>query len=273
VTTATTPSVDPTAPATPEAQAAEPRPVLDLPTLPALVVGHVEHTRLRPLRHRFRHRHYQWLLDVDAPLDLPRWVRPLATVRAADHFDGAGTIRAGLSRFLAGHGMQVAGADRVLMLAHARVLGYVFDPISVFWVLDPQARVRAVVVEVHNTYAGRHAYLLGPAEAVGRGARVDKEFYVSPFNDLRGHYRIRVTLTPARCRVSVTLHRDGEVVLTASAWGQVRAATTGQVLRTAARVPLMPQRACALIRAHGVWLWLRRLPVVPRPDPSKESIR
>lgn len=248
-------------------------PQLDLPTLPALVVGHVEHTRLTPLRHGFRHRHYQWLLDVDAPLGLPRWLLPLATFRAADHFDGAGTIREGLSRFLAGESVQVAADDRVLMLAHARVLGYVFDPISVFWVVDPQDRVRAVVAEVHNTYAGRHAYLLAPAEAVGGGAPVDKAFYVSPFNDVRGRYTIRVTLTPARCRVSVTLHRDGEVVLTASAWGRVRPATTGQVLRTAARVPLMPQRACALIRAHGVWLWLRRLPVVPRPDPSKESIR
>ena len=48
--------------------------VADLPTLPALVVGQVHHTRHRPLRHSFTHRHYQWLVDLDA---MPR-AAPLA---------------------------------------------------------------------------------------------------------------------------------------------------------------------------------------------------
>ena len=49
----------------------------------------------------------------------------------------------------------------------------------------------AVVAEVHNTYGGRHAYLLRPD---GHGhSKVDKALYVSPFHPADGRYDIRVS--------------------------------------------------------------------------------
>ncbi|MGH3975976.1 MAG: DUF1365 family protein, partial [Pseudonocardiaceae bacterium] len=50
--------------------------------MPALVVGHVSHSREVPLRHAFRHRSYQWLIDIDDLPRLPFWLRPLAGFRA-----------------------------------------------------------------------------------------------------------------------------------------------------------------------------------------------
>ena len=75
------------------------------------------------------------------------------------------------------------------MLANARFLGYVFDPLTVFWCFAADGSLRCVVAEVHNTYGERHAYLLRP-EADGT-AEVGKEFYVSPFNDVSGRYDFR----------------------------------------------------------------------------------
>ena len=103
------------------------------------------------------------------------------------------------------------------MLAHARVLGHVFDPLTVFWCLAPDGELQAVVFEVHNTYGERHAYLLD-VDATGR-AHVDKAFYVSPFNDVSGQYDVRLHLTPDRVSVTVGLDRDGERVLTATTTG------------------------------------------------------
>jgi DUF1365 family protein len=40
------------------------------------------------------------------------------------------------------------------------------------------------------------------------------------------------------------------------------------VLRAVVRNPLPSQRVSALIRWHGIRLWLRRLPVVKRPPHS-----
>lgn len=235
-----------------------------VPPTPALVVGSVSHTRRRPLTHSFTYRHYTWLVDVD---DLPRLRRPLswlARFDAADHLDGGrlgGGLRGDVERFCAARGVTVAPSDRVLMLAHARALGHVFDPMSAFWCVRPDGSVAAVVVEVHNTYGGRHAYLVQPDDA-GR-ATVAKDFYVSPFNPVDGTYRMRLALDEKEAAVSIRFLVDGSPVLDAGVSGTVVAATPRAVLRTALRHAVMPYRVTALIHVHGIALWLRRLPVVP----------
>lgn len=243
---------------------------LTTPPLPALVVGHVSHTRRTPVRHAFRHRSCQWLVDVDDLPRLPLWLRPLASFRDVDHLYGGsgGGIRGDLAALLERHGIDLAPSDRVVMLAHARVLGHVFDPLSVFWVQAEDCHARAVVFEVHNTYGGRHMYLLDVDDR-GR-ARVDKAFYVSPFNDVSGSYTIRLRLDPARVSVTIGHDRDGVRILTATTSGTPRPATPGAVLRTSLTHLLMSQRVSVLIRFHGILLWLRRLPVRPRPATAKE---
>lgn len=234
------------------------------PPVPALVVGTVTHTRRRPLTHSFTYRHYTWLVDVDA---LPRFRRPLswlARFDAADHLDAGrlgGGLRGDVVRFCAARGVTVGPEDSVLMLAHARSLGHVFDPMSAFWCVRPDGTVVAVVVEVHNTYGGRHAYLVEPDDA-GR-AVVDKEFYVSPFNPVAGTYRMRLVLDTEEAAVSIRLLVDDSPVVDAGLSGRVVPATPRAVLRTAVGHAPMTYRVSALIRVHGLVLWLRRLPVVP----------
>lgn len=245
-----------------------------LPTLPSLVVGTVAHTRRTPLEHAFTHRQYQWLVDVD---DLPRHrgpLRALTRIEARDHLDGGrlgGGIRGDLERFLAHRGTTLEPTDRVVMLANARVLGHVFDPLTVFWCLTADGDLRACVFEVHNTYGERHAYLL---DVDRRGhARVDKAFYVSPFNDTSGEYAVSLRLDPGRVTVTVGLDREGRRVLTATTTGVPQPATPAAVWRTATRHLLMTWRVSALIRVHGIRLWSRRLPIQPRRPHSQENVR
>ena len=109
------------------------------------------------------------------------------------------------------------------MLAGARVLGHVFDPLSVFWCYDRRRRLACVVAEVHNTYGERHAYLLRPDEA---GVAVTgKHFYVSPFFDVSGTYELRFTLRPDRVATTVTLRRHGAVAFSAAFRGRPEPAT------------------------------------------------
>lgn len=244
------------------------------PTLPSLVVGTVSHTRRTPLEHSFAHRQYQWLVDVD---DLPShgWpLRMLTRIEARDHLDEGrlgGGIRGDVERFLAHRGVTLAVEDRVVMLANARVLGHVFDPLTVYWCLTADGGLRACIFEVHNTYGERHAYLLDVADT-GR-ARTDKAFYVSPFNDTSGEYAISLRLSPDRVTVTVGLERADERVLTATTTGVPRPATDAAIARTAARHLLMTWRVSALIRVHGIRLWARRLPIQPRRPHSQENVR
>lgn len=244
-----------------------------LPPLPALVIGTVSHARRAPVTKAFQHSHYHWLIDLDAIPRL-RWpLRYLARFDARDHLDKGrlgGGIKGDLVRWLRNRGVEVAKDDRLLMLAHARVFGHVFDPLTVFWCLRADGSVRAVVFEVHNTYGERHAYLL-PGDSTT--AQVEKEFYVSPFNDASGSYDVQWRLTRRQVRVSVALRRDQTPILAAVTSGRPEPATTPALVRTFLRHLFVTYRVSALIRWHGVRLAIAGLPVVPRPRHSQEAVR
>jgi len=228
------------------------------------VVGGVSHRRLGPVAHSFRHGAYQWLVDLDALPAPPAYLRPFAGFRSADHLgDPALPIKTNVERFLALRDIDLGAGARILMLANARILGHVFDPLSVFWCYDGEGGLACVVAEVHNTYGERHAYLLHP-DAEG-AAEQDKELHVSPFFDVSGSYQLRFAIGPGLVATTVTLRRAGSLAFCATFRGRPQPATPTAVLRQLIRRPLMTQRVSALIRMHGIWLWLRGLPLRPRP--------
>ncbi|MEV6973743.1 DUF1365 domain-containing protein [Kitasatospora sp. NPDC093806] len=223
------------------------------------------HVRTAPFRNAFRHRGYLWLVDLDRMPPVPRWLRPLAGFRARDHGpdvrETGETIRQELHRHLAGHGVDLTGAS-VLMLTQARVLGHVFNPLTVYWCRDAAGRPLCTVAEVHNTYGGRHRYLLRPDRAGTAEAR--KEFYVSPFLPVAGRYRMRLPEPGDRLDLTVRLELDGAPPFTATVRGRARPAGPAALLRTALGHPLATLAVSAHIRYRGIGLWLRRLPVHPR---------
>jgi hypothetical protein len=219
----------------------------------------ISHARSAPLRNVFRYRSYLWLVDLD---HLPRG-RLLAGFRARDHLgDPRATIRANLDRFLAARGVDLSGG-RVTMLAHARVLGYVFNPLTVYWCHRPDGTLACVVAEVHNTYRQRHAYLL-PADDRGR-AEVPKQFYVSPFYPVDGRYRMSLPEPGERLSLSVRLDRPDGHSFAASVRGRAVPATRRELLHAAVRHPWSTAAVSARIRWQGVRLYRRGLPVIPRP--------
>jgi DUF1365 family protein len=229
----------------------------------ALYEAQIRHVRLDPLRNSFAYRSYYWFVDLD---DLPRpsWpLRMLAGFDQRDHFDDpTATIRVNLDRLLARHGIDLHGG-RVVMLAHAKVLGYVFNPVSVFWCHDEAGVLVAIVAEVHNTYGGRHSYVLRPsADGV---LTTEKAFYVSPFYDVSGTYRMRLPRPDDKLALTISLHRAEGRPFVATLHGRRRPATAAGLLRAAARYPLSTLVGAALIRFQGIRLFLRKLPIVPRP--------
>ena len=88
-----------------------------------------------------------------------------------------------LGAFFADHDL-APPEGRITALLQARVFGYVFNPLSVFWCHDRDGRLLHVIAEVHNTYGQRHAYLLPPADLPVMTA---KKFYVSPFFQVDGY--------------------------------------------------------------------------------------
>jgi DUF1365 family protein len=230
----------------------------------ALYEGQVMHTRPRGVRgdYLFRHGVYMWLVDLDEPPQLPRPLRPLGVIRSRDHLGAPErTIRENVEAFLALHGIDLAGG-KVLMLANARTLGHVFNPLTVHWCHGRDGELLCIVAEVHNTYGERHCYLLRPGDR-GR-AETDKAFHVSPFLTVDGNYRMSFSPPGERLSVQMELVQDGARVFQASLTGRRMPFTTASLVRMSMRYPLMTARVSLLIRWHGVRLWLRRVPVVRR---------
>ncbi|HEY1485237.1 MAG TPA: DUF1365 domain-containing protein [Micromonosporaceae bacterium] len=235
----------------------------------ALYEAQIRHVRVDPVRNAFRYRSYYWLVDIDHLPRLPWPLRALAGFDPRDHFDDPSEpIRANLDRLLAEHGIDVSGG-LVLMLAHAKVLGYVFNPLSLFWCHDGSGSLAAIVAEVHNTYGDRHSYVLPPSE--DGVSRVDKRFYVSPFYDVSGSYRMRLPVPDDRLAVTIALHHDepGARPFIATLRGTRRPATTGGLIRAALRHPWSTLVGAALIRFQGIRLHLKGLPVMPRPTAAR----
>lgn len=232
---------------------------------PALYRTRITHLRRAPVHHYFEHKSYSWYIDIDQPPQLPKPLRAFARFEAADHFqappDGPDTLRRRVETFLANHDVHLPGG-RITALMQARVLGYVFNPLSLFWCHDADGEVRAVIAEVHNTYGGRHAYLLPPDQ--GRPITVAKKLYVSPFNDVDGHYLVRAPRPDSTVDVTISLHREHQPAFVATLRGTRRKATTGRVARLQFTAPLAPLMGALAIRTQGIILWLRRVPLVPR---------
>ncbi|MDL9935410.1 DUF1365 domain-containing protein [Gordonia sp. ABSL1-1] len=244
---------------------------------PSLVPTRIVHTRTGPVRHSFAYRSQSWFVDVEELPRLPRMLAPFARFRGDDHFPEPPTpdqsLRQRLDDHLVGAGV-TPPAGRVTALLSPRVAGYVFNPLSVFWCHDADERLCLIVAEVHNTYGGRHCYLLTP-DRDGR-AHTDKRFYVSPFNDVSGRYDLSLPEPGADGRValSVTLRRDDEQPFVATLRGRTVQASTGAVARAQLRTPLAPLLVAGRIRLQGIRLWLRRLPIHPRPEnPRRHSPR
>ncbi|MGI8665582.1 MAG: DUF1365 domain-containing protein [Jatrophihabitans sp.] len=241
------------------------------PATPARYDVRISHRRRDPLDYAFTQRGTSWLIDLDQVPALPRGLGWLCQFASQDHLgDPGSSLRANLDRFLAEHHVQRPA--RILMLANPRLLGYVFNPLSVFYCYDEQLRLSHTVAEVRNTYGGRHSYLVSTDEA-GR-AETAKAFYVSPFYPVDGTYTMRLPEPGQQLTVSVSLNRPGERPFVAVVSGHRRPGQPS--LWAVLRSPLASRAVMFGIKRHGITLYLKGLRPQPRPvagetEPSQLS--
>ena len=230
-----------------------------------LLDGVVRHRRAGPFSHALEYGVYYAALDLDE-LDavgrtsrlIGRNRRNVLELRDTDHLVPAATdLRTSFLAHLRAKGEDPTGWS-VTLITNLRVLGYVFNPASFYLCRDAAGELRVVVVEVHNTHGERHLYTLrsGPPPA-GFVASMGKDFYVSPFLEMRGTYTVRVRDEAARLRITVNHEQDDGLLLHASLDLTRRSLTDRNLLRLLLRHPLVTHKTTALIHWHALKLWLR----------------
>jgi len=246
----------------------------------ALYVGRVMHQRLRPRRHRLDYRVYSLLLDLDELSRLDTQLRCFSIGRfnlfgfdPADYADGSGRdLRQQIEARLRQAGLPTGGAIRLLTMP--RILGHGFNPISVWFCHAPQdGGLQALVYEVNNTFGERHSYLIPVTN--GAASIIDqdccKQLYVSPFNGLTMRYRFRVAPPGRAVSIGVSVHDADGLVLNTRLDGHRRALSDAALLRVFLSHPLLTLKVVAAIRWEALQLWIKRVPVQPRPPaPSRD---
>lgn len=259
----------------------EQRPLFPPPEQAAsLYIGEVMHARMKPVAHRFAYRVFSMLFDADRLDEAGRLSRffsigrfNLVSFNPADHGPRDGSSLGDYARaLLAEAGVETQGA-RVLVLAYPRILGYSFNPLTVYFVYAPDERLLGVLYEVRNTFGEWHTYVapVAPGQLTEAGLRQerDKIFYVSPFNGLAMRYRFRLK-PPGESLAVRILETDSEGPLLSATFHGDRTDLTSQTLvKTCLSLPLMTLKVIAGIHWEALRLYIKGLRLVPRPVPPK----
>jgi uncharacterized protein len=235
----------------------------------ALYIGRVGHIRLRPQLHRLRYRLPYVLLDLDA-LPTLRWFgvarRNLMSFYPRDHGDGSERpLRAQIEARCAAIGVDLKGG-RVQLLTMPRVLGFAFNPLSVYFCRDARGRTMALVHEVNNTFGERHFYVL---HVTTEGPRIEqhcaKAFHVSPFMDMTLDYRFTVTLPGAQVGVEITVADLHGALLQAYFTGNRSDLTDRAILACIVRYPLLALKVVGGIHWEALLIWRKGVRLRPHP--------
>lgn len=257
---------------------------------PLIGFGHVRHTRLAPVRHAFVYGNYFLMLPMrslraqgSAELVCNRFA-PLSFYDC-DHGDGRGPAQGGalawLEALLATENIGSSLDDKhpdpadgeVWLHCYPRVLGHTFKPVSFWYCHRRDGTLRAIVVEVNNTFGERHCYLLDQP-AFGVEQRAAKVFHVSPFAPVEGGYRFRFMVTPGRRRTVARIDFDdanGPLIET-SVSGHLEPLTRQTTRRALWCYPAMTLGVVLRIHWQALKLALKKTPFFGKPAPPPTFI-
>jgi len=241
----------------------------------ALYKGWVYHQRIRPRRHRLRYRAYWLLLDLDEIDSIAQRLTifshnrgNLLSFHDKDHGTGSSpALRPQIEAHLQAAGLAEAG-HRIKLLCMPRVLGYGFNPISIYFCHKANGDLAALVYEVSNTFGERHSYLIprkpSPDPIVRQ--RCDKRLYVSPFLDMEMNYDFRLAEPGEALSVSVLGSNANGPIIFASMKAHRFPLSNAHLLRAMCTHPLLTQKVIGAIHWEALRLWLKGLKLRSRPS-------
>jgi len=237
----------------------------------ALYDGYVVHHRYRPKRHKLRYRVFSALMDLDELPGLNTGPRVFSYNRPGmiafydrDHGPRNGTaLRPWAEAQMRGVGV-VPDGGRIELLCYLRLLGYVFNPISVYFCRRKDETLAAILYEVHNTHGEQHTYAIpvnGDQQPIRQNA--DKAFYVSPFIGPVATYDFVVVPPADEVGVTIKQTTDDNLVMVASFHGKRAPFTRANLVRHLCLFPLMTFKVILAIHWEALKLWTKGFKVFP----------
>jgi len=239
------------------------------------------HRRRRPKSHRLSYGAFFLLLDVDELDHMHRRLKWFSynsfnVFSFYDRDHGPGTsepLRPWIENYLGQAGVDLDGGS-IQALCMPRILGYVFNPITVYYCYHRDGRMRAVLYEVSNTFGQRHSYLFtvdDPAEGLLQHS-CDKRFFVSPFIDVAGRYKFSLRRPGKELYLHIRQSDAEGTLLDAWVNGDKSHISDKNLLLCLVRYPLLTLKVMGGIHWEALKIWLKGIRTVARPEAPSEPV-
>ena len=223
--------------------------------------GEVTHTRFKPVRHFLKYKTFSLLIDLDEINLLDKSIGIFShnkfnifSFYDKDHGDRDGGnlkdwVISNLKKFQIKENI-----TNIKLLCYPRILGYVFNPLSIFYCYEKDKLV-AIFYEVKNTFNEQHTYIFKIKNNEEIIQKCRKKFYVSPFMDMETFYNFKLINPNDKLSVFIKQTDADGTILTATQTGDKKEFSFKQLAINFIKYPLMTIKIISSIHYEALLLW------------------
>ena len=242
--------------------------------------GDVIHKRFRPKEHFFKYKVFSLFIDLSELDEIEKKISffsynkiNLISFFDKDHGDRDGSsLKVWVEKNL--NSLEIEKSEiKIKLLCYPRILGYVFNPLSIFFVYNKNSSLIAILYEVKNTFGEQHTYVfkVDANEQLIKN-NCAKKFYVSPFMDLKSEYFFKI-LNPGNKLSVIIDQRDQEGKLLYASQDGIRSELSGKnLIFSYLKHPLMTFKIIAAIHFEALRLWIKGISLVKKKLKIKNNI-
>ena len=241
--------------------------------------GKVIHRRFKPKEHCFKYKVFSLLIDIDELEIIENKIKifsynkfNIISFFEKDHGPRDGTsLKEWVIKNLNDIGIE---NDRIQikLFCYPRIFGYVFNPLSVFFIYDENTRLISILYEVKNTFGEQHTYIFKTDDEKVIVNDCTKKFHVSPFIEMECHYYFRVIKPSDKISVIIDQKDKDGKLLYASQDGKAKELNEKNLLFSYISHPLMTFKIIAAIHYEALKLWLKGIKIIKKKFKIKNNI-
>ena len=241
--------------------------------------GTVIHKRFKPKKHFFRYKVFSLFVDLSELNTLEKKISffsynnfNLVSFFDKDHGnrDGSSLVE-WVKKNLKENGIN-SEEIKVRLLCYPRILGYVFNPLSVFYVYNKNENLISVLYEVKNTFGEQHTYIFKVNNGQLLQHNCSKKFHVSPFIEMNCDYFFKILKPSEKISVIINQYQLNEKILYASQDGIRVAFTSSELIKSYLKHPLMTFKIISAIHFEAFKLWVKGINFVKKKLKIKNNI-
>ena len=237
-----------------------------------IYIGSVIHKRFKPKKHFFKYNVFSLFLDLDEINELDQKILffsynkfNILSFFDKDHgYRDGSSIKDWLIHVLQKKNISTINI-KIKILCYPRIFGYVFNPLSIFFIYDADSNPIAILYEVKNTFGEQHTYVF-KIDVKNKQIlnNCKKKFYVSPFMDLESKYFFKVLIPNERLSVIIDQRDKEGKLLFASQDGERVKLSSKNLLKSYLKHPLMTLKIISAIHYEALKLWIKGIKLVKK---------